>query len=62
MRACCTHLVEESVMNQECEFCDYALQPVSGVGEAMHAAGIDGSLVTNAESHDVVADDEEARY
>jgi len=49
-------------MNHEFEFCGFALQPMSGVGEAMYVAGVDGRMVDGDETGDVMSDDEGERY
>ena len=47
-------------MNGEFEFGGYALQPLSGVGEAMYVAGVDGQLVDHAEAWPVDKDGDES--
>lgn len=49
-------------MNGELEFGGYALQPLSGVGEAMYVAGVDGRIVDSADVCHVMDEDERAAY
>ena len=45
-------------MNGEFEFGGYALQPLSGVGEAMYVAGVDGQIVDSAQTYPVDKDED----